>query len=94
MEEQMMKNKLYSQFSLLVLANRKWKRGQPAGLGQGRISMQGNDRAQHEPELPRGYRHIRSIEALMAVESDWRLNPKDAGGSPDRVLDRILQALA
>jgi hypothetical protein len=44
MEEQMMKNKLYSQFSLLVLADRKWKRSQPAVLGQGRISTQGTDR--------------------------------------------------
>jgi len=96
MEEEKVKKTLYSQFALLALANREWKRPhQPALQGEGRRSTRVTRRAEHEPELPRGYRHISSaINALMAVEADWESSPSDAGGYRDRVLDRIHEALA
>ena len=91
-----MKKTLYSQFALLALANREWKRPhQPLLQGEGRRSTRVTRRAEHEPEHPREYRHIcGAINALMAAEADWESGPSHAGGYRDRVLDRIHEALA
>ena len=85
----MKKRRLYSQFGLLALANRKPEQCPPALAGDEGASP----RAEREPELPRGYRHIRdAIIVLMAAESGWEWSANDVDCSCDRLLRLIHQA--
>jgi hypothetical protein len=64
-----MKKTLHSQFGLLALAYRKWKRPDRAVIvGEAGRDRKPGERADREPALPNGYLHIRSaIQALMAA---------------------------